>query len=160
MRILTTTLLAITLFSFSHAQSVPMTWDIFAENPPEIINIKLISEGKIMNTIDQHLNGNNSIELMMPMDTRTLMLVTTEFHKPRQVIIDTHYALDNKKQAKQNRKFAYDLYLEAPDEEIKTEFLLQSVSFEPLTSQILFDKVNDDVAEDKEEAKSISDTEE
>lgn len=109
------------------------------------MHVQVMSDGEVMQDLD--LRGSSALELQIPIDTRATLLVSTPTHKTRTVIIDTHHAFDNKKQAKVNKRFAYDLYLEGKNETIDQSYMLRTVSYEAGTSTILFDE---DLAEVKD----------
>ena len=139
MRLLTISFFTVFLCAFCNAQTVKMTWDIYAEKMPSSMHIQLVADGEVMQDLD--LRGSNALQFDLPVDKEVTLYVSTPDHKFREVQIDTHHALDNAKQAKQNKKFAFDLYLEGKKEDIDPADLLRSVSFEAGTSKILFDEL-------------------
>ena len=142
MRTLTTSLVALfLLFSClcSAQESITMNWDIFAEKLPTRMHIELMDDGQLVQSLD--LYETNALEIKIPTESFLILIITSKEHKDRKVYIDTHHAYDNKKEAKKNKQFVYDLYLEGKEEEADDAYMLHTISFEKGTSRILFDEL-------------------
>jgi len=114
-----------------------MNWDIFAEKLPSKMHIELLNDGQVVQSLD--LRGSDALEIKVPTESFIILTITSDTHKDRTIYIDTHHAYDSKKEAKKNKQFVYDLYLEGKDEKTDDAYMLRTVSFEAGTSRLMFD---------------------